>query len=69
MKRREFLKFIGAGGVAAAAGFIFGRTASPGAKLMPVLIPTTNAWPANIIRASNAVRRGLCIQVRVMTAA
>ncbi|MBI5234633.1 MAG: molybdopterin-dependent oxidoreductase [Deltaproteobacteria bacterium] len=43
MKRRDFLKFIGAGGLGAAAGFIFGRTGKPpGAKLMPVLIPDDN---------------------------
>lgn len=46
MKRRDFLKFIGAGGAGAGLGFLFGKlTKAPGAKLIPRLIPPEDVVP------------------------
>lgn len=46
MKRRDFLKFIGAGGAGAAAGFVLGKVSKePGAKLIPYLVPDENIIP------------------------
>lgn len=46
MKRRDFLKYIGAGGAGGALGFIFGKVSkTPGAKLMPYLIPEPDIIP------------------------
>lgn len=40
MKRRDFLKYLGAGGVGTAAGFILGKVSKvPGAKLIPYVVP------------------------------
>lgn len=46
MKRRDFLKYIGAGGVGTALGILFGKKAAPpGAKLIPYLIPPEDVIP------------------------
>ncbi|MBI5453521.1 MAG: molybdopterin-dependent oxidoreductase [Deltaproteobacteria bacterium] len=46
MKRRDFLKFIGIGGVGAGAGFVLGKVSKPpGAKLIPYLIPPEDIVP------------------------
>ncbi len=46
MKRRDFLKYIGAGGAGGVLGFIFGKVSKPpGAKLMPYIIPDPDIIP------------------------
>ncbi len=46
MKRRDFLKFIGVGGVGAGAGFVLGKVSRPpGAKLIPYLVPPEEIVP------------------------
>lgn len=46
MKRRDFLKIIGAGGVGTGLGVLFGKlTKAPGAKLIPRLIPPEDVIP------------------------
>lgn len=46
MKRRDFLKFIGVGGVGAGAGFVLGKVSRPpGGKLIPYLIPPEEIVP------------------------
>jgi len=58
MKRRDFLKYIGAGGVGVVLGGIFGKKATPpGAKLIPYLIP-----PEDIIPGVGAWYSSLCTQ-------
>ncbi len=58
MKRRDFLKYIGAGGVGGIAGYLFGKaTKPPGAKLIPYLIP-----PEDIIPGVATWYAGVCAQ-------
>ncbi len=58
MKRRDFLKYIGAGGVGVVLGGIFGKVSRPpGAKLIPYLIP-----PDDIIPGVGAWYSSLCTQ-------
>ena len=46
MDRRDFLKILGVGGAGVGAGIIFGQaTKSPGAKLIPYLIPPEDMIP------------------------
>ncbi len=46
MKRRYFLKFIGAGGIGTGLGMLFGQAIKPpGAKLIPYLIPPEDVIP------------------------
>ncbi len=46
MKRRDFLKFIGAGGVGTGLGILFGQAIKPpGSKLIPYLIPPEDVIP------------------------
>ena len=46
MKRRDFLKFIGVGGVGAGAGFMLGKVSRPpGGKLIPYLVPPEEIIP------------------------
>ncbi|GMR04118.1 MAG: hypothetical protein BMS9Abin23_0007 [Thermodesulfobacteriota bacterium] len=46
MKRRDFLKYIGAGGLGTALGIFFGKkSAPPGANLIPYLIPPEDLIP------------------------
>lgn len=46
MKRRDFLKFLGIGGIGASAGFVLGKVSKqPGAKLIPRLIPPEDVIP------------------------
>ncbi len=58
MKRRDFLKYIGAGGVGVVLGGIFGKVSRPpGAKLIPYLIP-----PDDIIPGVGTWYSSLCTQ-------
>jgi len=58
MKRRDFLKYIGAGGVGVVLGGIFGKKSTPpGAKLIPYLVP-----PEDIIPGVGAWYSSLCTQ-------
>ncbi len=58
MKRRDFLKYIGAGGIGGIAGYLFGKaTKPPGAKLIPYLVP-----PEDIIPGVATWYAGLCDQ-------
>ena len=46
MKRRDFLKYLGAGVVGTGAGLVFGQiTRTPGAKLIPYVIPPEDTVP------------------------
>ncbi|MFQ5736757.1 MAG: molybdopterin-dependent oxidoreductase [Thermodesulfobacteriota bacterium] len=47
IKRRDFLKFIGVGGVGAGAGFVLAKVSRPpgGSKLIPYLIPPEEIIP------------------------
>jgi anaerobic selenocysteine-containing dehydrogenase len=46
MKRRDFLKFIGAGGIGTGLGILFGQAIKPpGSKLIPYLIPPEDVIP------------------------
>ncbi|MFQ5480035.1 MAG: molybdopterin-dependent oxidoreductase [Thermodesulfobacteriota bacterium] len=58
MKRREFLKYIGAGGAGVVLGGIFGKVSRPpGAELIPYLIP-----PEDNIPGVGAWYSSLCTQ-------
>ncbi len=58
MKRRDFLKYIGAGGAGVVLGGIFGKVSRPpGAKLIPYLIP-----PEDIIPGVGTWYSSLCTQ-------
>jgi anaerobic selenocysteine-containing dehydrogenase len=58
MERRDFLKYIGAGGVGAGLGLVFGQaTRPPGAKLIPYLIP-----PEDIVPGVGRWYASLCAQ-------
>jgi len=58
LKRRDFLKAIGIGGVGTGAGFMFGKaTKPPGASLIPYLVP-----PEDIIPGVGAWYSSLCTQ-------
>src|SRR3989304_3660293 len=58
MKRRDFLKYIGAGGIGGAIGLLTGRlNKPPGAKLIPYLIP-----PEDIIPGVASWYASLCTQ-------
>ncbi len=70
MKRRDFLKAIGIGGVGTGAGFLFGKaTKPPGANLIPYLVPPEDivpgvgAWYSSLCTQCSA---GCGIQVKVM---
>ena len=58
MKRRDFIKYLGAGGVGTALGVLFGKTTQPpGAKLIPYLIP-----PEDIVPGVASWYSSLCTQ-------
>ena len=58
MKRRDFLKAIGIGGVGTGAGFLFGKaTKPPGANLIPYVVP-----PEDIIPGVGTWYSSLCTQ-------
>ncbi len=70
MKRREFLKILGIGGAGTGLGFVFGKvTQTPGAKLIPYLVPPEEIvpgvanWYASLCAECNS---GCGIIVRVM---
>ncbi|MBI5642559.1 MAG: molybdopterin-dependent oxidoreductase [Deltaproteobacteria bacterium] len=70
MKRRDFLKFIGVGGVGTGLGFVLGKVSKPpGAKLIPYLIPPEDIVPgvANwYASACTQCSAGCGVLVRVM---
>jgi len=58
MKRRDFIKYLGAGGIGTAMGIFFGKnTKPPGAKLIPYLVP-----PEEIVPGVGAWYSTLCAQ-------
>ncbi len=70
MKRREFLKYIGLGGVGTGIGLFIGQFSKPpGAKLIPFLIPPEDVipgvanWYSSLCTQCSA---GCGIQVKVM---
>ncbi|MDO8426674.1 MAG: molybdopterin-dependent oxidoreductase, partial [Deltaproteobacteria bacterium] len=70
MKRRDFLKFLGIGGAGTGLGFVIGKVSqTPGAKLIPYLVPPEEIvpgvanWYASLCGECNS---GCGIIVRVM---
>lgn len=70
IKRRDFLKFIGVGGVGVGAGFVLAKVSRPpGAKLIPYLVPPEEIIPGVATHYSTicpACGAGCGAQVRVM---